>query len=128
MLTCWVAGLLIWQLNNYVFKHPTTRIIPSHLRHTWFAGLSIVIAIFIFCLPIFLTEFWPISTLIFAALLVLFRKKGLKLLIADLRLHIKDGRGLFEHSEDCYMTGGKTATFMKNMIEERQILNPFDRL
>jgi len=109
-----------------VFKHPTTRFVPSSLRHTWFAGLSITIATFIFCLPGFLTGFWPITTLVLVLLLALFRKKGLKLLIDDLRLHRKDKRGLFQHSKDCYMMGGKTATFMKKILDERKISNPFE--
>jgi len=125
-LACWIVGLLIWQSNRYVFKHPTARFIPSPLRHTWFAGLSIIIATFILCLPGFLMGFWVISSLVFILLLILFRKKGLQLLIYDLRSHKKDGRGLFQHSKDCYMIGGKTATFMKKILEERGNLNPFE--
>lgn len=125
-LVCWMIGLFIWRLNRYVFKHPTARFIPSPLRHTWFAGLSITVAIFIVCLPGFLTGFWAVSTLVFVLLLVLFRKKGLQLLIDDLRLHRKDKRGLFQHSEGCYMMGGKTATFMKKIFDERKISNPFE--
>ncbi|MEM1514953.1 MAG: hypothetical protein QXH24_02755 [Candidatus Bathyarchaeia archaeon] len=74
----------------------------------------------------FFTAFCPFAILIFAALLVVFRKKGIELMINDLRLHRRDRRGLFKHSEDCYMVGGKTATFIKKILEERKILNPFE--
>ncbi|MCS7114475.1 MAG: hypothetical protein RMJ15_00455 [Nitrososphaerota archaeon] len=123
---CWASAFAIWLLNKYAFKHPTTRIIPKFLRHTWFAGLSIIIATFIFCLPGFLAGFWAITALVLAALLVKFRDQGLKLFIEDLKQHKSDGRGIFQHSEDCYMTGGETATFMKKSLEKHGI-NPFDQ-
>jgi len=41
-------------------------------------------------------------------------------MVDDLRLHRMDGRGLFEHSEDCYMDGGGTATFFKKRRERLQ--------
>ena len=41
-------------------------------------------------------------------------------MIDDLRLHRMDGRGLFEHSEGCYMNGGGTATFFKKRRERLQ--------
>ncbi|MEM2779335.1 MAG: hypothetical protein QW791_00480 [Candidatus Bathyarchaeia archaeon] len=125
-ILCWVSAFVIWQINRYTFKHPTTRLVPKPLRHTWFAGLSVILAIFIFCLPGLLTSFWVLSALFFLALLIKFRDKGLKLLIEDLRMHRRDGRGLFQHSENCYMVGGETATFMKKYLESHQI-NPFDQ-
>ena len=124
-IICWITVFIICVLNDYVYKHPTTRLVPSPLRHTWFGGLSIVIATFIFCLPGILTGLWHASILVFMLLLVLFRKRGLQLLIDDIRMHRKDKRGLFQHSQDCYMIGGKTATFMKKMVEEHKIPNPF---
>ena len=109
---------MIWRWNRYAFRHPTTRLVPLPLRHTWFAGLSIITAVFVFCLPILLTRFWLIGALTFAVLLFLRRKRSIQLLIDDLKLHRMDKRGLFRHSEDCYMMlGGKTATFVKKRCE-----------
>lgn len=123
-LLCWFSTFAIWQLNKYAFKHPTTRLVPKSLRHTWFAGLSVILAKFIFCLPGFLAGFWALSALFFTGLIVKFRDKGLKLFVEDLRMHRREGRGLFQHSEDCYMVGGETATFMKKHLENCKI-NPF---
>ncbi|MEM1539617.1 MAG: hypothetical protein QXW82_06100 [Candidatus Bathyarchaeia archaeon] len=125
-LLCWFSAFAIWQLNRYAFKHPTTRLVPKSLRHTWFAGLSIILANFILCLPGFLTSFWVLSALFFAILIVKFRDKGVKLFIEDLRVHRREGRGLFQHSEDCYMIGGETATFMKKHLESCKI-DPFNQ-
>lgn len=122
---CWFSAFAIWQLNKYVFRHPTTRLVPQFLRHTWFAGLSIILATLIFCLPGFLAGFWAATVPVFIILLIKFRDRGLKLFIEDLEQHRKDGRGLFQHSEDCYMAGGETASFMKKHLEKCKI-NPFD--
>lgn len=125
-LLCWTIGFLILKLNKYTFKHPTTRLVPSSLRHTWFAGLSIIIATFIFCLPGFFAGFWTVSTVVFAFLLVKFRSRGVQLFVDDLKSHRRDKRGLFQHSRDCYMVGGETATFMKKYFENRKS-NPFEQ-
>jgi len=64
--------------------------------------------------------YYAITTIGFATSLLITRKKGVKLLIDDLKLHKMDGRSLLEHSEDCYMTEGKTATFFKKRRERLQ--------
>lgn len=118
VLSCWLASFLIWQWNRYSFKHPTTRLVPLPLRHTWFAGLSVISYIFLFCLPLISTSFWFVGVLAFMGLIFLRREKSVKLLVDDVNLHRMDKRSLFQHSEGCYMVnGGKTATFMKKRCE-----------
>lgn len=100
---CWALGVLVWQLVMYGIKHPTTRLIPSPLRHTWFAGLGTIVGVFLFCLPLLLEGYGSVAFLFLLAFLALFWNKGPKLLIDDLRLHRIDGRSLFQHSKGCYM-------------------------
>jgi hypothetical protein len=57
--------------------------------------------------------------------MVMFRKESWKLMMDDLNNHRRDKRGIFQHSEDCYMVGGKTATFMRKYLERNKI-NPFE--
>jgi predicted ABC-type exoprotein transport system permease subunit len=108
-----------------VFKHPTTRLVPKALRHTWFAGLGRTTAIILFCTPMFLAGMWAAAFTVFTVLMVTFRKESWMLIIDDLENHRKDKRGIFQHSKDCYMVGGKTATFMRKYLE-RNKTNPFE--
>jgi predicted ABC-type exoprotein transport system permease subunit len=108
-----------------VFKHPTTRLVPKALRHTWFAGLGRTTAIILFCTPMFLASMWAAAFTVFTVLMVTFRKESWMLIIDDLENHRKDKRGIFQHSKDCYMVGGKTATFMRKYLE-RNKTNPFE--
>lgn len=121
----WIAALTILLLIQYVFKNPTTRLIPKALRHTWFAGVGRTVAIILFCAPIFLAGNWVVALAVLTILIVKFRNKSLRLIVDDLRNHRRDNRGIFQHSEDCYMVGGKTATFMKKYFEYKGI-NPFE--
>lgn len=116
-LICWIIALVGILLNRYAFKNPCTNLIPHQIRHTWFAGLSIIIVIFLFCLPGWLFGYFFITTIIFVISLIVWKKKGLDLMIQDIKLHRMDGRNLFQHSEDCYMVGGNTATFLKKRKE-----------
>ncbi len=117
-MACWASAFLVWRWNLYAFREPTTRLVPKALRHTWFAGLSIITSSFLVALPGWLLGFPHIATLTFFALLLASRKKGVGLLIEDLELHRIEGRGIFQHSEDCYMTGGEIATFVKKRREK----------
>ncbi|MEM2297684.1 MAG: hypothetical protein QXW86_09690 [Saccharolobus sp.] len=117
-LICWLIALIGIFLNRYAFKNPCTSLIPHQIRHTWFAGLSIIIVIFLFCLPGWLLGYFIITTSIFVVLLIVCKKKGLDLMIQDIKLHKMDGRSLFQHSEDCYMVGGRTATFVRKRKEK----------
>lgn len=117
----WIATLLILLLTQYVFKHPTTNLVPKALRHTWFAGLGRTIAIILFCIPIYLIGFRAIALTVLMILAIKFRKESFQLIIDDLKNHLRDNRGIFQHSEDCYMIGGKTAAFMKKYLEWKGI-------
>jgi len=121
----WTATLIILLLIQYVFKNPTTRLIPKALRHTWFAGAGRTVAIILFCMPIFLAGNYVVALTVLTTLIIKFRSKSLHLIIDDLKNHHRDNRGIFQHSEDCYMVGGKTATFMKKYCEYKGI-NPFE--
>lgn len=125
MILFWAAALFILLLIKYAFRKPTTRLIPKPLRHTWLAGLGRTVAIALLCAPIFLMGAWIPATAIFMLLIVKFRRESLLLMIDDLRNHYRDGRGLLEHSKDCYMVGGQTATFMKKYLERKGV-NPFE--
>jgi hypothetical protein len=71
-------------------------------------------------LPGWISGFPLITSIVFFLLLFILRRRGPYLMVDDLRLHRMDGRGLFEHSEDCYMDGGGTATFFKKRRERLQ--------
>lgn len=117
-LICWIIALVGVLFNRYAFKNPCTSLIPHQIRHTWFAGLSIIIVIFLFCLPGWLFGYFFITTIIFIISLIVWKKKGLDLMVQDIKLHRMDGRSLFQHSENCYMVGGNTATFVKKRKEK----------
>lgn len=99
--------------------------VPKALKHAWCAGLARTIALGLFCTPICLAGFWTVALVTFMILTFVFRKGTLMLIIDDLKNHRADGRGPFQHSEDCYMIGGKTATFMKKYLE-RKGKDPFN--
>jgi len=111
-IACWGSAFLVWRWNSYAFKKPTTRLVPTALRHTWFAGLSIITCSILVALPGWLLGFPLVASLTLIAVLFLSRKKGVKLFIEDLKFHRMEGRGLFQHSEGCYMVGGGLATFV----------------
>jgi hypothetical protein len=117
---CWSLGIFFWIFNRNGFKNPMTRFIPRPMRHTWISGLCMIVIIALICLPGWVSGFPVISTMVFLVLLYIFRRRGPCLLLDDLKLHRMDGRDLFEHSEDCYMDGGGTATFFKKRRERLQ--------
>jgi len=80
----------------------------------------VIVIVALICLPGWIGRFPLIASIVFLFLLIVWRKRGPYLMINDLRLHWMDGRGLFEHSEDCYMNGGGTATFFKKRRERLQ--------
>ena len=73
---------------------------------------------FLVALPGWLLGLLHIASLTLPILLLATRKKGVGLFIEDLRIHRMERRGLFQHSEDCYMTGGDVACFVKKRREK----------
>lgn len=116
----WSIALFFFLFNRNGFKNPTTWLIPVALRHTWVSGLCALVILLLISLPVAIGGFPLVSLLIFLSLFIIFRRKSIFLMIDDLRLHRMDGRGIFEHSEDCYMVGGGTATFFKKRREKLQ--------
>jgi len=120
IIICWPVAIFLFFYNRNGFRHPNTCFIPKPLRHTWLSGLCVITTALLVCLPGWMMGYYAITTIGFATSLLITRKKGVKLLIDDLKLHKMDGRSLLEHSEDCYMTEGKTATFFKKRRERLQ--------
>lgn len=119
-LTSWIVSLALIAITAYAFKNPSTRLIPEPLRHTWVAGVSSIIAFYIgLVLPyVVLREYFLLlASLIFVNLLLATVGKTFYFwVIEDLRIHKIEGRGLFMHSEECYMAKGNKHTFTDKVI------------
>lgn len=111
-LISWMIAFFGLWFRNYTFKHPKTKVIPKVLRHTWFAGLTHIICCSLICLPMFFTKLIFFAPFLLGILLYAFRDSGIKLFIDDLKIHKLEGRGIFQHSNDCYMCDGEAASFL----------------
>jgi hypothetical protein len=119
-LSSWIVSIALIAITTYVFENPSTRLIPEPLRHTWVAGVSSISAFYIgLVLPyVVLGEYLLLlGSLIFVNLfLATVGKTFYFYIIEDLRIHKKEDRGLFRHSEECYMANGNKRTFADKVV------------
>ncbi len=128
-LASWIVSIALIAITHYAFENPSTRLIPEPLRHTWVAGVSSIIAFYIgLVLPYaVLGEYLLLlGSLIFVNLFLATVGKTFYFWVTeDLRIHKMEGRGLFRHSEECYMAEGNKRTFTDKVISYK--LHPEDK-
>lgn len=121
---CGIVAITILMVTAYGFKNTGTRLVPRSLKHTWLAGLGCVTATYVnFAVPyIFLGDpYLTAASFIFTtSFLILFGRRFFEWMRNDLRIHKFEGRGLFEHSEDCVMVGGRRDTFLEKELDVQE--------
>jgi len=102
----WAFIVSIGLSSAMLLSGPLLLKLPRQLRHSWFYGLwASVFCLILIVSPFFFMKLYHVIPWAFLGLifwLLSFGRRYPKMIVDDLRQHLRDGRTLFEHQAGCH--------------------------